>query len=222
MTQEEAWYFRHNGFHRVARPLPRKLVARLNAVTDEQIATLAEPVVWETGATSRTPQDVRRLSKVLARDPVYLEAATHPIVLNALAGVLGDNIELLTNKHNHIMVRPPNSAPVPWHSGEELYEPTLITALIYLEESTIDNGCVHLVPGSHLRPFTKPRRPRGNFRRNPLYRALATRAHASGWCAAVQRLLLPRCRRQPQQWLAAQHDPWLSRARLARRVEGRS
>ena len=77
MTQEEAWYFRHNGFHRVARPLPRKLVARLNAVTDEQIATLAEPVVWETGTTSRTPQDVRRLSKILARDPVYLEAATH-------------------------------------------------------------------------------------------------------------------------------------------------
>ena len=144
-------------------------MARLNAVTDEQIATLAEPVVWETGTTSRTPQDVRRLSKILARDPVYLEAATHPIVLNALAGVLGDNIELLTNKHNHIMVRPPNSAPVPWHSGEELYEPTLITALIYLEESTIDNGCVHLVPGSHLRPFTKPRRPGGDFRRNPLY-----------------------------------------------------
>ena len=94
MTQEEAWYFRHNGFHRVARPLPRKLVARLNAVTDEQIATLAEPVVWEIGTTSRTPQDVRRLSKILARNPVYLEAATHPIVLNALAGVLGDNIEL--------------------------------------------------------------------------------------------------------------------------------
>ena len=124
MTQEEAWYFRHNGFHRIARPLSRKLVARLNAVTDEQIATLAEPVVWETSTTSRTPEDVRRLSKILARDPVYLEAATHPIVLNALAGILGDNIELLTNKHNHIMVRPPNSAPVPWHSGEELYEPT--------------------------------------------------------------------------------------------------
>ena len=47
MTQEEAWYFRHNGFHRIARPLSRKLVARLNAVTDEQIATLAEPVEWE-------------------------------------------------------------------------------------------------------------------------------------------------------------------------------
>ncbi len=63
------------------------------------------------------------------------------------------------------MVRPPGSALVPWHSGEELYEPTLITALIYLEELTIDNGCVHLVIGSHLRPFAKPLRPSGDFRR---------------------------------------------------------
>ena len=58
MTKEEAWYFRHNGFHRVALTLPRRLVARLNAVTDEQIAPLAEPVVWETSTSSRTPEDV--------------------------------------------------------------------------------------------------------------------------------------------------------------------
>jgi len=40
MTQEEAWYFRHNGFHRVARPLPRKLVARLNANGSRRSMTL--------------------------------------------------------------------------------------------------------------------------------------------------------------------------------------
>ena len=185
MTQEEAWYFRHNGFHRIARTLPKKLVARLNAVTDEQIATLAEPVEWETSTNSRTPQDVRRLSKVLARDPVYLEAATHPIVLDALAGILGNNIELLTNKHNHIMVRPPNSAPVPWHSGEELYEPTLITALIYLEESTIDNGLRASRPGQSLAALCKAAPPQRRLPAQPAIPALAARAHASRWRAAV-------------------------------------
>ena len=57
------------------------------------------------------------------------------------------------------MVRPPGSYPVPWHSGEQPYEPVLITALIYLEESTIENGCIRLVPGSHNRPFRNERRP---------------------------------------------------------------
>ncbi|MXW81204.1 MAG: hypothetical protein F4Z57_19900 [Gemmatimonadetes bacterium] len=81
MTQEEAWYFRHNDFHRIARPLPRKLVARLNAVTDEQIATLAEPVVWETGTTSRTTRnDVLKddPEKILVRGERAYTGHPHP------------------------------------------------------------------------------------------------------------------------------------------------
>lgn len=167
-TEEDLWYFKHTGFYRVPECLPHGLVDRLNAVTDAQIEEMVEPVVWEkTG--SRTPADVRRLSKILDRDPVYLEAATHPIVLEALEGVLGPNIELLTNKHNHLMVRPPGSEYVYWHSGEEPYGPTLITALIYLEESTLENGCIRIVPGSHLRPFVRPRRPGGGFLESDLY-----------------------------------------------------
>ena len=104
LTEEEIWYFKHNGFRCLPECLPDDLVDRLNAVTDEQIDRMIEPVVWEKRET-RTPGDVRRLSKIIARDPVYLEAASHPIIAEALEGILGSNIELLTNKHNHIMVR---------------------------------------------------------------------------------------------------------------------
>lgn len=158
MTEEDIWYFKTNGFYRVRETLPDSLVDRLNQATDREIAEMNEPIVWE-NKTSHTPEDVRRLSKVLHRDEVYLEAASHPIILDALECILGPNIEALTNKHNHIMVRPGGSYPVPWHSGEQPYEPVLITGLIYLEESTIENGCVRIVPGSHNRPFRKDRRP---------------------------------------------------------------
>ena len=68
------------------------------------------------------------------------------------------------------MVRPPQSGVVPWHSGEEAYEPTLVTALIYIEESTIENGCVRIVPGSHHRPFRQQQRyPGGAFHTHALY-----------------------------------------------------
>ena len=160
LTEEDLWYFKTNGFYRVREVLPERLIDRLNAVTDQEIEQMREPLVWE-NKTSRSPKDVRRLSKILHRDDVYLEAGSHPLILDALEGILGPNIELLTNKHNHIMVRPPGSYPVPWHSGEQPYEPVLITGLIYLEESTIHNGCVRLVPGSHNRPFRKDRRPQG-------------------------------------------------------------
>ena len=157
MTDEDRWYFLHNGFYRVPQLLPEELIGRLNASTDNQIEQKLEPIVWEPAKVGESI--VRRLSKILERDPVYMEAATHPFVLDALEGVLGPNIELITNKHNHLMVRPGDSAVVPWHSGEEPWDVRLITVLIYLQESTTENGCVRIVPGSHLRPFQHPRRP---------------------------------------------------------------
>ena len=168
LTEEDLWYFDRTGIHRVPETLPDDLVERLNAVTDEQIRGMIEPVVWEKSG-SREPDDVRRLSKVLSRDRSYLHAATHPCVLDPLTSILGPNIELLTNKHNHIMVRPPGSEFVYWHSGEEPYQPALVTALIYLEESTLDNGCIRIVPGSHRRPFRRPRRPGGEFETSDLF-----------------------------------------------------
>lgn len=168
MTDEERWYFLENGFFVARGRLPDDLLDRLNAVTDLQIERMVEPIVWEEGVP-RSPESVRRLSKILHRDPVYLEAATDPLVLDALEGILGPNIELVTNKHNHLMVRPPGSDVVPWHSGEEPYHPTLVTALLYLEESTVENGCIRIVPGSHRRSLTRPRRPEERFRECDLY-----------------------------------------------------
>ena len=154
--------------------LPTALVDRLSEVTDDHVREKIEPIVWESSeaygdGTGEGRNVVRRLSKIIARDAVYLEAATHAIVLDALEAILGPHIELLTNKHNHVMVRPGGSAPVPWHRGEELYRRTLITVLIYIDESTIENGCVRLAPGSHQIPLSVPRRPKGSFREHALF-----------------------------------------------------
>jgi ectoine hydroxylase-related dioxygenase (phytanoyl-CoA dioxygenase family) len=165
ITEEDLWYFKTTGFYKVRETLPSDLVDQLNEVTSRQIANMREPIVWEEKG-ARKPENVRRLSKIFLRDPVYFEAVSHPIILDALEGIIGPNVEVLTNKHNHVMVRPSGSYPVPWHAGEEPYDHTLITGLIYLEESTIENGCIRIVPGSHNRPFLKPRRPqqqRDNF-----------------------------------------------------------
>ncbi|HAA75767.1 TPA: hypothetical protein DCE37_11690 [Candidatus Latescibacteria bacterium] len=169
MTDEDIWYFKYTGYYRVPETLPEYLVNRLNEVTCKQVDEMIEPIVWEEKG-DRRPEMVRRLSKIIERDPVYLEAASYPAILDSIEGYLGPNIELLTNKHNHIMVRPAGSYPVPWHSGEQPWEPTLITALIYLEESTIENGCVRIVPGSHARPFNTAKRPGGEWKDANEYR----------------------------------------------------
>ena len=100
LSEEDIWYFRYNGFYRLPELLAGDLIDRLNDVTDMQISGLVEPIIWES-TISLTPTDIRRLSKIVERNSAYLEAASHPIVLDALQGALGPNIELLTNKHNH-------------------------------------------------------------------------------------------------------------------------
>ena len=152
LSDEDIWYCKQNGYHRLSKLLPEDLIEQLRDTTDKQIEAMKEPIVWETPKT-RTPLSIRRLSKILDRDPIYYEAATHPFILEILENIIGPNIELLTNKHNHLMVRPPNSDVVRWHCGEEIYDPVLFTALIYLDESNTENGCIRLVPGSHQRPF---------------------------------------------------------------------
>ena len=181
LSDEDLWYCKQNGYYRLPNLLPDNLVDRLNEATDCEIFSMREPIVWE-DTTSRTPADIRRLSKILDRGSAYLEAATHPLILDALENFLGPNIELITNKHNHLMVRPPNSGAVPWHAGEHIYEPVLFTALIYLQESTIENGCIRIVPGSHQRPFHSPKRyPDGEFTSQALYhRALPVPMPAGG------------------------------------------
>ena len=169
LSDEDLWFCKKNGYHRLPEPLPDHLVDRLNRTTDREIAALNEPIVWKE-ADSRAPSDIRRLSKILTRDPVYMAAATHPPILDTLEYFLGPNIELLTNKHNHSMVRPPNSGVVSWHTGEQIYDSVLFTALIYLEESTVENGCIRIVPGSHHRPFRGEKRyPANEFAHHALY-----------------------------------------------------
>jgi len=94
LTEEDVWYFQHNGCHGVRVCLPEDLLGRLNEATDRAVTGCVEPVVWEAASTGR-PEDVRRLSKVLSRDPVYLEAARHPFILDAVTALLGPNVELL-------------------------------------------------------------------------------------------------------------------------------
>lgn len=125
----------------------------LNAEIDRQIADRIDPLIWKTHPADSSQEFVNRVSDLLQRSPVFLEAATHSAVLEPLESILGPNFDLLTNWHNHVMVRPGGSPRIKWHRGAAVHSPMLVTVLIYLTESTVDNGCVRLVPGSHVTPF---------------------------------------------------------------------
>jgi hypothetical protein len=153
LRPQEVWSVRHNGFSIPGARVPDELLDRADAQTDHEVAERIEPVVWAADARDPARRVLDRLSKLLLRAPVSYEVATHPAVLDPLAAILGPHIELLTNKHNHLMVRPPGSPPVGWRDGEPCSQPRLLRAIVPLGDTTIENGCTRFVPGSHRNPL---------------------------------------------------------------------
>lgn len=78
------------------------------------------------------------------------DLSTHPLVLDAVERVIGPDILVhsttLFSKH-------PGGKFVSWHQDShywELSEPRLVSAWIALSDSTIENGCMRVQPGTHL------------------------------------------------------------------------
>jgi len=57
--------------------------------------------------------------------------------------------------HNfYVSIKPPHSQALPWHSDlfyeYDHTEPSELFLIYYLEDTTIANGCLRVIPGSHL------------------------------------------------------------------------
>lgn len=79
------------------------------------------------------------------------DLVTHPRILDAVESVLGPDI--MAWKSQWFPKFPHDRTFVSWHQDAAywgLSPPSVATAWIALSESTIANGCVRVIPGSHL------------------------------------------------------------------------
>lgn len=146
LTLEQVRLFRHNGFLKLPRRLPSETVAALKETVLRHIDEGIEPVVRD-----RQGRGVR-ISALWERGSVFREALTAPEVLDPLEALLGPNIELITNRHNHATLRLADDGTEYMHRDILQWSRAIVTVLFYLEETTVENGCTVVVPGTHLLP----------------------------------------------------------------------
>jgi phytanoyl-CoA hydroxylase len=144
LSDDQIKLFRHNGFLRLPGRLPDETVAQLKETILKDVENVVEPVARDKNG------DVIRLSQVLDRDPIFKEIATSSLVLDSLESLLGPNIELITNRHNHATLNPPSRGYTGLHRDVLQWSRDIVTVIFYLEEATVENGCTHAVPGTHL------------------------------------------------------------------------
>ncbi len=146
LNPEQIRLFRHNGFLKMPGRLSTETVERVRAAILQDMEREAEPVVRDADGK------VVRLSQVLDRDPLFLEVASSDVVLHLLQSLLGPNIEVVRNRHNHATLNLASRNSDYLHRDVRQWSRPLVTVIFYLEETTIENGCTVMIPGSHLLP----------------------------------------------------------------------
>lgn len=88
------------------------------------------------------------------------DLATHTVVLDAVEDIIGPDI--LIHSSTIFTKYAGDEKFVSWHQDSHywgLSEPRLVSAWIALTDSTIDNGCLRVVPRTHTRAFAHLEEP---------------------------------------------------------------
>jgi ectoine hydroxylase-related dioxygenase (phytanoyl-CoA dioxygenase family) len=155
LTEAQKAFYRDRGYLVVPDVLTAGELAKLREVTDRLLAEAAR-VGESTGAfllEKNAPAGTRLVWRVfdpVALDPCYWEMARHPRVLDAVEDLIGPSIQL-HNSNMHLKL-PEHGGEVDWHQDFPYLPHTnfdLLNTMIMLDDSTPENGCLNVIPGSH-------------------------------------------------------------------------
>jgi phytanoyl-CoA hydroxylase len=92
----------------------------------------------------------RRIFDPFERDQSFRDLATHPHLLDVVESVIGAHFGL---HHSKLNMKPAQvGSAVEWHQDLAYFPHTnddLVAALIYLDDTAEDNGCLQVLPGRH-------------------------------------------------------------------------
>lgn len=137
---EQAAFYREQGYLKFGRIFTEAEMDVLRQHVDAMIAALPE---------GKRPEamDVPHF-----QDPWLFRYLTDPRVLDVIEGFLGPDIVLWSS---HFIAKPKSDGKaVPWHTdgaywGTRLQPMHVITMWLAVDESTVENGCMRVVSGSH-------------------------------------------------------------------------
>lgn len=166
LTPAEQENFRRDGYLILRGFAASVQVENLRRVAEEHLSREIAPLEYEAdlhypGApTSRAAEGgrtVRRLLQAQGRHPAFTDWLNQPELLTCLHQLLGPQVLMPLAHHNCIMTKQPRfSSDTGWHQDIRYWSferPELINVWLALGPEREDNGCLRLIPGSHLLQF---------------------------------------------------------------------
>ena len=148
---------------------------RLLQLCTENSERYAARIEWE---RNYLPEDrkagmervIRKLEPVSDLSPLFAELAYDPKITSLVGEIFGGPVELFEDKLN---LKLPGGSPYPWHQDWvccwRAHTDELITCFIYLEDANTENGCLWVIPGSHIGKPILPFKPGSRFEIDPAY-----------------------------------------------------
>ena len=107
--------------------------------------------ILPTLSREQKPDVVRKLQRFVGYDARLDALSEHPGLLAALARLMGEKPALFANQ---AMLKPPRiGREKPWHQDHAYFNlpmgTCIISAWVALDEAAPENGCMHVIPGSH-------------------------------------------------------------------------
>lgn len=146
LSERQIRFFRDMGYIKINEVISNENIDILRELIDHDIRNKKPPY--------RTKNNqIIRLDDLIDRNPIIYEILKLPSIINPLESLLGPNIEMTKNRHNHATLNLKDSNDVRLHRDVLQWTRSVITVVVYLQPTTIDNGCTMVIPGSHYLPF---------------------------------------------------------------------
>ena len=169
ITQQQIEFFAENGYLRYGRVLDMAEVEALRAGLDKVIEIEAtggddSEVEFKFGhrrggsmdgdAEGQRRRAIVQYVNMFKREPSYERLLHHPVISGVACALL--NTPRVRLWHDQIISKPPEENGH-FHFHQDFYlwplrDPRIVTCWLALDDATPENGCMHVVPGSHKDP----------------------------------------------------------------------
>ena len=147
LTRAEVDFYISNGYLGPYAAVTPAQMAGIRAEIDAKMLNTAGP-------NPRRPMQSRHMDQ-----PAVYDLAAHPAIIDRIAGLLGSDIVVWTT---NFWLKEPGGAEIPWHQDINFWPiepPVNVSAWIAIDEVTVENSCVRIIPGSHRKFLPHQRSP---------------------------------------------------------------
>jgi len=154
LTQEQIDFFRENGFLKYGKVLTDEQTRALRARLDDVMAdrSKARPEAKRNLLGDGSELVVIQIVNIWEADDLFREHIYNPAICEMVCELMGADV--LRVWHDQVQYKPPQiGGPTSWHQDHPYWpiiQPAdLVSAWVALEDATVENGCMWMVPRSH-------------------------------------------------------------------------